>query len=196
MRGLLAGLLRAINKCRCQHPPLDPRLSHVSSSPSLAPFLSPFSVRPLSPSFFPPFPPSSLTCTLLHGAPRSSFPSLARYNSLEREKKGVRVYLRIPVRSCTQSPRERATGDSDSEMTDTTAENVCAVLYPRLGNGVAVRKRAARCSIDFLALRGGEGKPIFARTREKLKGSVVKTRVKLIIRKAYHLNTQSYLNGT
>jgi len=65
--GLLAGLLRAINKCRCQHPPLDPRLSHVSS-PSRSLSIS-FSVHPLSPSSFS----SSLSCALLHGAPRSSF---------------------------------------------------------------------------------------------------------------------------
>lgn len=38
---MLAGLLRAINKRRCQHPPLDPRLPFFSLSLLMPPFHSP-----------------------------------------------------------------------------------------------------------------------------------------------------------
>lgn len=70
---LLAGLLRAINKCRCQHPPLDPRLSHVSSlSFSLVPLSIAFSLSPsyLASLFLLPF----LSAYPLSRTPRGSFP--------------------------------------------------------------------------------------------------------------------------
>lgn len=80
----------------------------------------------------------------------------SRYN--ERKRESPRFTYVFLCESCTQSPRERATGDGGSEMTDTTGRKRSrGTLYPRLGNGVAVRKRAARCSIDFLAKRRREG---------------------------------------
>lgn len=165
---MLAGLLRAINKCRCQHPPLDPRLSHVSS-PSRSLSIS-FSVRPLSPSSFPP----SLSRALLHDAPRSSFrrsrgTTLAsRYNG-RKSRERVRVYLCIPKRSCTLSPRERATGDGGLRNYR-RPKRFARRLYPRLRNDVAVRRREPRDARLIFSLRGGEREPIFAPTREKLKG--------------------------
>lgn len=112
--GLLAGLLRAINKCRCQHPPLDPRLSHVSSSPSrsLADSFSPSSLYPPSSFLRPP----SLARTFARRASKL-FPSrgTTRQSIQRREKKGsssLPMYSRAKLYTITsrESHRRRDVG--------------------------------------------------------------------------------------
>lgn len=151
---------RSINAAASIHPwtHVSPTCRRRTLSRSLP---IPFSLCPLSPSSFP----SSLSRGLLHDAPRSSFHRsrevLLSLVDTTREKGSwsLPMYSRESEGLYNNRLAREPPATAGSEMTDTTAENICAALYirARLGNDVAARKRAARCSIDFLAKRRREG---------------------------------------
>lgn len=178
--GLLAGLLRAINKCRCQHPPLDPRLSHVSSSPSLSPPLSiSFSVSPPSPSSFPPSLPLSHTfARTRHEGSLHRSRGTTRVVDTTGEKKS-RKSTSLPMyfprgavhnRATREPPWRRRLRNYGYEMAERRR-------LPRPFVS-AFRKRCRRWGREprdarlIFSLRGGKREPIFAPTREKLKDSL------------------------